>query len=62
MSIASDKRLREDDREPNQLSFSDRDLQGVETPHNDALVITLKIATWNVKKVLIDPDSSSEIM
>ena len=31
-------------------------------PHNDALVITLMIATWDVRKVLIDPGSSSEIM
>ena len=42
MSITSDKRPKEELGEPNQLSFSDKDLQGVETPHNDALVITLK--------------------
>ena len=62
MSITFDKRPRENDGESNQLSFSDRDLQCVETPHNDALVITLKIATCDVRRVLIDRGSSSEIM
>ena len=62
MSIMSDIRPREEEGETQQLSFSDKDLQGMEIPHNDVLVITLKIATRDVKRVLIDPGSSSEIM
>lgn len=34
----------------------------METPHNNAFVITLKISTWDVKRVLVDPGSLSEIM
>lgn len=60
MSIAANKCPIEGT--PQQLSFSDKDLQGVELPHNDALVSTLNIATWDVKRILIDPVSSSEIM
>lgn len=60
MSITAEKSPREWTSE--QLSFSDKDMQGIEKLHNDALVITLKIATWEVKRVLIDPGSFSEIM
>lgn len=62
MSEVSDKRQREGSGGRQQLSFLEKDLQGVETPHNNALVITLKISTWDIKRVLINPGSSSEIM
>ncbi|XXG47636.1 hypothetical protein AAC387_Pa02g2249 [Persea americana] len=42
--------------------FSDRDLEGVEPPHNDPLVLTLKLKNFFVQRVLIDPGSSSEIL
>uniref|UniRef100_A0A2N9FJR7 Uncharacterized protein n=1 Tax=Fagus sylvatica TaxID=28930 RepID=A0A2N9FJR7_FAGSY len=38
------------------------DLEGVQLPHSDALVITLRIGEFDVKRVLIDPGSSVEIM
>ena len=37
-------------------------MKGVDVPHNDTLVLTVNINTFEVKRVLIDPSSSSEIM
>ena len=34
----------------------------VDAPHNDALVLIVNINTFDVKRVLIDPGSSSKIM
>ena len=42
--------------------FSDRDLEDVELPHNDPLVLTLKLQNFLVQRVLVDPGSSSEIL
>ena len=42
--------------------FLDRDLEGVELPHNDPLVFTLKLKKFLVQRVLIDLGSSSEIL
>ena len=44
------------------LSFSDKDKVRTLQPHNDALVVTLKIGGYDVKKVLLDPSSDTEIM
>ena len=35
---------------------------GIIQPHNDALVVTLKIGGYNVKRVLVDQGSGVEIM
>lgn len=48
--------------EKNVLSFSSRDLERIQTPHNDALVVTLRVRDFDVKRILIDQDSSVEIM
>lgn len=45
-----------------ELKFTNKDMQGVDTPHNDALVPTFNINTLDVKRVLSDPGISSEIM
>ena len=42
--------------------FSDRDLQKIQHPHEDALVLTLGIEEYDVKRALIDPKSSAEVM
>ena len=42
--------------------FNEEDLEGIDTPHNDALVLTINICSFDVKRVLIDPGSSSEVM
>lgn len=44
------------------ISFSDRDLGDVQLPHNDPLVVTLRIGNFNVKRVLIDQGSFAEVM
>ena len=44
------------------LSFSDADKQGTIQPHDDALVVTLKISGDDVKRVMVDQESVAEIM
>ena len=44
------------------MSFSDEDKIGTIHPHNDTLMVTLKIGGYNVKRVLVDQDSNVEIM
>ena len=44
------------------LSFSDADKQGTIQPHDDALVVTLRIGGYDVKRVMIDQGSAAEIM
>ncbi|XP_030928018.1 uncharacterized protein LOC115954244 [Quercus lobata] len=44
------------------LGFSDKDKRGTIQPHDDALVITLRIEGFDVKRVLVDPGSAVVIM
>ena len=44
------------------LSFSDEDKVGTIQPHDDALMVTLRIRRYDVKKVLVDQGSGAEIM
>ena len=44
------------------LSFSDVDKLRIIQPHDDALVVTLRIGGYDVKKVMIDQGSAAEIM
>ena len=44
------------------LSFSDKDKVGTIQPHDDALVVTLRIWGYDVKRVMIDQGSGAEIM
>ena len=44
------------------LSFSDADKQGIIQPHDDALVVTLRIGGYDVKRVMVDQGSAAEIM
>ena len=44
------------------LSFSDKDKIGTIQPHDDALVVTLRIRGYDVKKVTVDQGSGVEIM
>ena len=44
------------------LSFSDKDKVGTIQPHDDTLVVTLRIWGYDVKKVLVDQGSGAEIM
>uniref|UniRef100_A0A2N9F868 RNase H type-1 domain-containing protein n=1 Tax=Fagus sylvatica TaxID=28930 RepID=A0A2N9F868_FAGSY len=45
-----------------QIIFTNQDLEGVQVPNSDALVVTLRIGEFDVKRILIDPGSSVEIM
>ena len=44
------------------LSFLDEDKVGTIQPHDDALVVTLRIGWYDVKRVLVDQGSRAEIM
>ncbi|XP_028056971.1 uncharacterized protein LOC114260963 [Camellia sinensis] len=36
------------------LSFSTKDLERVQMPHNDALVVTFRVKDFDIKRILID--------
>ncbi|XP_070025726.1 uncharacterized protein [Nicotiana sylvestris] len=59
--VTHGKRVRQVLGEDN-ITFDDADVDGVLIPHNDALVISLLVHDTNVKRVLIDPDSSVNII
>ena len=44
------------------LSFSDEDKIGTIQPYDDALVITLKIGGYDVKRVMVDQGNGIKIM
>ena len=44
------------------LSFSDDDKIGTIQPHDDALVVTLRIGGYDVKRVMMDQGNGAEIM
>ena len=44
------------------LSFSDKDKIGTYQPHNDALVVTLWIEGYDIRRVLVDQGRGVEIM
>ena len=44
------------------LSFSDEDKIRTIHPHNDALVVTLRIGGYDVKRVMVDQGNGVEIM
>ena len=44
------------------LGFSDEDKRGTIQPHDDALMVTLRIRGFDVRRVLIDPSSAVEVM
>ncbi|XP_065620778.1 uncharacterized protein LOC136063799 [Quercus suber] len=47
---------------PPVLGFSDKDKAGTIQPHDDALVVTLRIGRYDVKRVMVDQGSAVEIM
>ena len=44
------------------LGFSDEDKLGTIQPYDDALVVTLRIGGYDVKRLMIDQGSGAEIM
>uniref|UniRef100_A0A2N9FCI3 Uncharacterized protein n=1 Tax=Fagus sylvatica TaxID=28930 RepID=A0A2N9FCI3_FAGSY len=61
-SVMSKKPRMDYPRNEQQIFFSDEDLRDVQTPHDDPLVIKLRIGDSHVKQILIDQGSCSEIM
>ena len=49
-------------KRPLVLGFSDEDKIGTIQPYDDALVITLRIGGYDVKRVMVDQGSAAEIM
>ena len=44
------------------LGFSDEDKVGTIQPHDDALVVTLRIGRYDVRRVMVDQGSAADIM
>ena len=44
------------------LGFSNKDKRGTIQPHDDALVVTLRIGGFDVRRVLVDSGSAVEVM
>ncbi|XP_059285097.1 uncharacterized protein LOC132038444 [Lycium ferocissimum] len=61
ISITREKRVRGDDPE-GAIKFDDEDMEGIAQPHNDALVISILVNNVRIKRVLIDPSSSANII
>ncbi|XP_070052911.1 uncharacterized protein [Nicotiana tomentosiformis] len=57
VSITHSKRLQEDD-----VTFTEEDADRLLLPYNNALVISLNVLDFKVKRVLVDPGSSANII
>ena len=44
------------------ITFTDKDAERVHHPHDDAIVITLLIANYTTRRVLVDNGSSAHIL
>lgn len=56
MSVTAFKKERTDERSY-KLSFTEKYMVGVNTPHNDTLILSIHISTFEVNRVLLDPRS-----
>ena len=56
------KRLREEKQAPWQITFTRKDLERVQSPHTDALMVILRVRDFVVRRILIDPGSSADVM
>ncbi|XP_075101961.1 uncharacterized protein LOC142177379 [Nicotiana tabacum] len=60
VSVTHSKRLREVAEDD--ITFIEEDADGLFLPHNDALVISLNDLDFKIKRVLVDPESSDNII
>ncbi|XP_065616314.1 uncharacterized protein LOC136061866 [Quercus suber] len=44
------------------LGFSEKDKRGTIQPHDDALVVTIRIGGYDVRRVMVDDGSAAEVM
>ena len=49
-------------RANNDIVFAEADLQGVQTLHNDVVVVPMTIANYDVKWCLVDNESSTDVI
>ncbi|XP_058192074.1 uncharacterized protein LOC131309460 [Rhododendron vialii] len=56
------KRPRPDKTPKWTITFTERNLEFIQTPQSDALVVTVQIGVHDVKRILIDQGSSAEVM
>ncbi|XP_070003494.1 uncharacterized protein [Nicotiana sylvestris] len=61
VSITKEKRTR-DYMPEDTLTFSEEDIKALSQPHNDVLVISILLNKVQVKRVLVDPGSSTNII
>ena len=62
LTVAPEPAAKKARTEGPRIWFSDRDLEDVELPHNNPLVLTLKLQNFLVQRVLVDPSSSFDIL
>ena len=58
----SGRSLRARSMDEEAITFTDEDAERIHHPHDDAIVITLLIADYTTKKVLVDNGSSTDIL
>ncbi|KAK3027419.1 hypothetical protein RJ639_040435 [Escallonia herrerae] len=44
------------------ISFSEDEIWDIKTPHDDPLVVTLRVGNFDVKRILVDNGSSAEVL
>ena len=44
------------------ITFSKEDARKIQTPHDDAVVVSATIANYDVKRILIDNESSTDVL
>lgn len=64
--LSAENRVREFKRSKKEsaliLGFSDEDKRGTIQPHDDALMVTLRIGGFDVRRALVDPGSAVEVI
>ncbi|XP_070050933.1 uncharacterized protein [Nicotiana tomentosiformis] len=58
--VTHGKRIREVSKDD--ITFTEEDVDGLLLPHNDALVISLNVLDFKIKRVLVDLGSSANII
>ena len=49
-------------RAPPRIEFTEQDLVGVHYPHEDALVVTLRVSIYDVPRVLVNNRSAVNVI
>ena len=44
------------------ISFNEEDARGTHQPHDDALIVTINIASFTTRQVMVDDGSSADIL